>query len=245
MSPIRRRLAGRAAAAACLLALCSAPGCAGGSSRGTGREAVRTTPGNQHELEEGERETLLKIARDTVERYVRVREVPDLADYPVTDRLREELGAFVTITNPSPSSPVHPEPLRGCIGNFISTRPLAETVREMAVAAATSDTRFPPVSPAELRDIRFEISVLSPLVPAADPLSIRKGVHGIYIKPRRGFGGGTYLPQVWSEHFPDRDAAYFWSHLCRHKAGLPEDAWRHPESYEVLVYTAEVFGEEE
>lgn len=166
-----------------------------------------------------------------------------LEGYALTPALREKRGAFVTITNPTASSPVHPEPLRGCIGNFISDEPLAETVRDMAVDACSRDTRFPPVSAGELKDIHIEISALSPLAPIADPLSIRKGVHGVYIRAKSGYGGGTYLPQVWSEHFPDRDAEYFWTHLCRNKAGLPGDAWRHPDRYEVLVYSADVFGE--
>jgi AmmeMemoRadiSam system protein A len=195
-------------------------------------------------LSRDEKKTLLKIARDTVEKYVKERKTPDLKDYTLTDRLMEKRGAFVTVTNPSSSNPVHPELLRGCIGNFISAAPLAETVREMAVSACSSDHRFPPVSEKELGDIKIEISALSPLVPIKDPLSIQKGVHGIYIKPRHGWGGGTYLPQVWSDHFPDKDAEFFWNHLCQYKAGLPADAWRHPDQYEVLVYTADVFGEE-
>ena len=204
---------------------------------------VKAKAADRSSLSPDERKTLLRIARDTVERYVKEKKTPDLKNYHLTDRLQEKRGAFVTITNPTRSNPVYPEPLRGCIGNFISSSPLAETVREMAVSACSSDHRFPPVSEKELGDIKIEISALSPLTPVQDPLSIQKGVHGIYIRDRHGFDGGTYLPQVWSEHFPDRDAEFFWNHLCQYKAGLPADAWRHPDRYEVLVYTADVFGE--
>lgn len=204
---------------------------------------MKTRENGEQSLTAAERETLLRIARDTVETYVRERKVRGLEGYTLTPALREKRGAFVTLTNPTASSPVHPEPLRGCIGNFISDDPLAETVRDMAVDACSRDTRFPPVSAGELKEIRIEVSALSPLTPIADPLSIRKGVHGVYIRAANGRGGGTYLPQVWSEHFPDRDAEFFWTHLCRNKAGLPGDAWRHPDRYEVLVYTADVFGE--
>jgi AmmeMemoRadiSam system protein A len=235
----------------CAAALFFLPACTDSRStqakptRGEKENDVNNQPVNQYSLTRDERKTLLAIARDTVEKYVKESRTPDLKAYALTDRLREKRGAFVTITNPKPSSPVYPEPLRGCIGNFVGERPLCETVREMAVAACSSDTRFPPVSAKELTDISIEISVLSPLEPIKDPLTIRKGVHGIYIKPKRGWGGGTYLPQVWSEHFPDKDAEYFWTHLCRYKAGLPADAWRHPDQYDVLAYTAEVFGEGE
>ena len=212
---------------------------------GMPEEALVKTRNTDTSLTAAERETLLRIARGTVETYVKERRVLGLEGYALTPALREHRGAFVTLTNPAASNPVHPEPLRGCIGNFVSQQSLAETVRDMAVDACSRDGRFPPVSSRELKDVRIEISALSPLTPIADPLSIRKGVHGVYIRARSGFGGGTYLPQVWSEHFPDRDAEYFWTHLCRDKAGLPGDAWRHPDRYEVLVYTADVFGEEE
>lgn len=204
---------------------------------------VKEKPVEGSSLSQDEKKTLLKIARDTVEKYVKERKTPDLKSYNLTDRLMEKRGAFVTVTNPTKASPTYPEPLRGCIGNFVSSAPLAETVREMAVSACSSDHRFPPVSENELGVIKIEISALSPLVPAKDPLSIQKGVHGIYIKEKHGWGGGTYLPQVWSEHFPDKDAEFFWNHLCQYKAGLPADAWRHPDRYEILVYTADVFGE--
>ena len=234
---------------ACCMAIFIVFGCAEGGrlteSRIEKTTKERAVSDNEHSLTPGERKTLLQIARDTIESHVKSGKIPGLDNYPITDRLREKRGAFVTITNPAPSSPVHPASLRGCIGNFTASGPLCETVREMAVSACSRDTRFPPVGADELEDIKIEISVLSPLMPAEDPLSIRKGVHGIYIRDRRGFGGGTYLPQVWSDHFADRDAGYFWSHLCRFKAGLPAEAWLHPERYDVLVYTADVFGEDD
>ena len=55
-------------------------------------------------------------------------------------------GAFVTITK-------HGD-LRGCIGNIIGQEPLYETVRDMAVAAASQDPRFTPLTVAELEEIR-------------------------------------------------------------------------------------------
>lgn len=236
--------------AVALAVTCSCTGGRESTAQHVGRRAKPAKEGDVKEkttdrgaLSQDEQKTLLKIARETVEKYVKEKKIPDLKNYPLTDRLMEKRGAFVTITNAAQSSPVHPKALRGCIGNFISSSPLAETVREVAVSACSSDMRFPPVSEKELGDIKIEISALSPLMPIEDPLSIQKGVHGIYIKSRGGFGGGTYLPQVWSEHFPDKDAEFFWNHLCQYKAGLPADAWRHTDQYEVLVYTADVFGE--
>jgi len=230
----------------CSAAAIASSGCSGKelASDKTAKETeVKNEQASQSPLNADEKKLLLKIAGDTIAGYVKDRSIPDIENYPLTERLKGPGGAFVTINNAAPSSPVYPAPLRGCIGNFFSSRPLAETVREMAVAACSSDTRFPPVSERELKDIKIEISALSPLRPIDNPLAIKKGVNGIYIKPKHGYGGGTYLPQVWSEHFPDRDAEFFWTHLCEYKAGLPADAWKHPDKYDVMVYTADVFGE--
>ena len=74
----------------------------------------------------------------------------------------------------------------------------------------------------------------------AEPLDIELGVHGIYIRGPAG-RAGTYLPQVATEHHMSKEE--FLSSCCAHKAGLSPDAWRTGLA-EVLVYTAEVFGED-
>ena len=90
----------------------------------------------------------------------------------------------------------------------------------------------------ELQDVNVEISVLSPLERTNDPLSIELGVHGIYI--RSGFSSGCFLPQVATETGWSKEE--FLSNCASHKAGLPPDAWRDPDT-EVLTFTAEVFRE--
>ena len=93
---------------------------------------------------------------------------------------------------------------------------------------------------AELSEIDLEISVLSPLTPTDDPLSLELGKHGIYIK--RGFAGGCFLPQVAAETGWTKEE--FLSHCCAGKAGLPADAWKQSDT-QVLLFTAEVFGEKD
>jgi uncharacterized protein len=79
--------------------------------------------------------------------------------------------------------------------------------------------------------------VLSPLERTTDPLSLRLGVDGIYI--RRGYAAGCFLPQVATE--TGWTTEEFLSQCCSHKAGLPPDAWKDPKT-EVYLFTAEVFG---
>jgi len=130
--------------------------------------------------------------------------------------------------------------LRGCIGTFTPCGSLVETVRSMAASAAR-DPRFVdlPISAAEMKDIAIEISILSPLQPIADPLSLTLGVHGIYI--RRGHRSGCFLPDVATER--SWDAQTFLSICCEQKAGLEPDAWRKPDT-EVFVFTVEKYSDE-
>jgi len=180
-------------------------------------------------LSEDSRKRLLGIAREALIDAVNGR-LPsqESVDDP---ELQGHQGAFVTLTKDGR--------LRGCIGQFTADRPLYRVVREMAMAASLRDTRFPPVRPSELDDISLEISVLSPMRRVTDPMrEVELGKHGIYIK--RGWQTGTYLPQVATENNMSKEE--FLSSCTAHKAGLPPDAWKDPET-EVYVYTAEVFGE--
>ncbi len=195
-----------------------------GASRAEAAEVGREIP----PLTAAQKNRLLEIARRTVETKVRTGRVPDIQeDDP---RLRVPEGAFVTLRR-------HGR-LRGCIGRIVAWTPLAETVRDMAVAAATEDPRFPPVTVDELDDIEIEVSVLSQPRPVRDPAEIRMGVHGVIVK--RGGRQGVFLPQVADETGWDRET--FLSNLCAHKAGLPPDAWKDPRT-RIEVFTADVFSE--
>lgn len=128
--------------------------------------------------------------------------------------------------------------LRGCIGTLDSSRPLAEAVRDAALAAALRDSRFPPVTPAELPDLAIEVSILSAPWPMRSLDDLQVGVHGIIV--RKGLQRGLFLPQVAVEHRLDKQT--FLSRCCSEKAGLPPNAWQNPDT-EVLLFTADVFRE--
>ncbi len=147
-----------------------------------------------------------------------------------TDALRAPCGAFVTLKKEGA--------LRGCIGHITASKPLFETVREVAVSAAFEDPRFPPLAKDEWSATAIEISVLSPFEKITDAERIRVGTHGIMI--RRGYRSGLLLPQVATEQGWDRDT--FLTHTC-FKAGLPADAWKSPET-SIEIFSAIVFHEE-
>ena len=122
-------------------------------------------------LTENECTELLKIARETIVSYVTSGKVPTVKT--ASRGLNLETGCFVTIKQRGG--------LRGCIGNFVSDKPLCKLVQEMAVSAATQDPRFYPMKAHDLDDFEVDISVLSPLEKAASVEEIKVGTHGIYI----------------------------------------------------------------
>ncbi len=181
-------------------------------------------------LTTAERQALLKLARDTIERYLK--DGVRVALPAAKGMFGEICGAFVTLHKRGE--------LRGCIGNMVGQGPLVETIQEMAIAAATQDPRFHRgVRPDEMKDIDIEISVLSPLKRIKDVSEIEVGTHGILM--RRGLYQGVLLPQVATEWNWDRDE--FLRHTCL-KAGLPTEAWKEPETV-IEIFSAEVFGEKE
>lgn len=127
--------------------------------------------------------------------------------------------------------------LRGCIGMFITDKPLIETAIDMAQSSAKTDPRFEDdrLTKRELNGLEIEISVLSELKRTQNPLALELGVHGIYIK--KGYRSGCFLPQVATETGWSKEE--FLSYCCSHKAGLHYDAWKEPQT-EVYLFTAEI-----
>lgn len=181
-----------------------------------------------------QRQMLLGLARQAVERAAAGQAGPDVDLEALPEALIAERAAFVTLT-------LHGD-LRGCIGALQATMPLARDVVEHARAAAAEDFRFYPVRPDESKALEIEISVLSEPVPLAyahaDELLtlLRPGVDGVILVS--GLHRATFLPQVWEKV---QSPALFLDMLSE-KAGLPRHAWRtaHPD---ILTYQVESFHE--
>lgn len=181
-----------------------------------------------------EKDILLELARQALESGVRGERLPRLELKSLPPRLRSDGASFVTLR-------LHGD-LRGCIGALEPYQPLAEDVREHAIAAALSDYRFPPVQPDELPHIHIEVSRLTVPRPLDytgpdDLLSkLRPGQDGVVL--RAGGRRATFLPQVW-DSIPDK--AEFLNHLCM-KMGVLPALWRQ-KHLTVLVYEVEEFHE--
>lgn len=182
-------------------------------------------------LDEGK--LLVKLARKTIETYLREDRKPQVPKVPA--KLREHRGVFVTLNKEGE--------LRGCIGHPLPTIPLVDAVIDSAISSATRDPRFPPVTPEELPALEVEVSVLSkpePIKvksPREYPKHIVIGRDGLIIE-WSGYAG-LLLPQVPVEW--GWDAEEFLSHACM-KAGLMPDHWLH-EGVRINKFSAQVFRE--
>ena len=177
------------------------------------------------QLNKADQEELIRLARQALEESVRHHRLSKIQK--PQGRLGDQGGAFVTLHKAGR--------LRGCIGYIEAARPLYQTVRECALAAALHDPRFSPVTPDELDSLRLEISVLSPLTEIR-PEQVAVGRHGLLIA--RGSQRGLLLPQVAVEWNWDRER--FLAETCL-KAGLPQDAWKQDATLQ--AFTAQVFSE--
>jgi len=176
---------------------------------------------------EHDRQLLLRLAREAIAAHVNHQFQSAVSNLQPAI-LAKPAGAFVTLHKGGD--------LRGCIGHIEPNEPIGTVVPRCAVAASSSDPRFPPVAADELSSIDIEISLLGPLEPIAGSDEIVVGRHGLVVE--RGWQRGLLLPQVATEW--NWDAEAFLSHTCQ-KAGLSSDAWRH--GAKVWRFDAEVFGE--
>jgi AmmeMemoRadiSam system protein B/AmmeMemoRadiSam system protein A len=200
----------------------------GDENQVVGYGAVMFWRGETAILDQGQQQWLLQLARETLEQYL------DTGTVPMYTReepaLLQPSGAFVTLKKRGQ--------LRGCIGNMHANLELCNTVREMAVAAATKDRRFEPVSAEELSELTIEISVLSPFEYLGDPTEVQVGRDGLYAS--WGPYSGVLLPQVATEQGWGRKE--FLNQVCL-KASLPQDAWQ--QGAILYRFQAQVFSEEE
>jgi AmmeMemoRadiSam system protein A len=198
----------------------------------TGREAegpdphkAEEPPGRNTALSPQEKQTLLKIARSSIEDSCRHQPAKPVE---VSENLKTPLGAFVTLHKNGR--------LRGCIGHFGEDIPLYKTVSQMARSAAFEDPRFPAVTSDEMKDIEIEVSVLTPLKRINDISEFKYGQQGIYM--RKGYRSGTFLPQV--AHEVNWTKEEFLGHCAQDKAGIGWYGWKDAELY---TYEAILFEE--
>jgi len=191
------------------------------------------------QLTQEEGESLVKLARKTVKKYLKTGKIINVPE-DLSPKLLQRCGVFVTINKLRAGK----RELRGCIGYPYPTTMLAQAVIECTISSATRDPRFYPISQDELDQVVFEVSVLTPPEqvnvenPKQFPSKIKVGEDGLILE--RGFYKGLLLPQVPVEQGWDEEE--FLSQCCI-KAGLPPDNWL-IKTTKVHKFQAIVFEEE-
>jgi AmmeMemoRadiSam system protein A len=150
---------------------------------------------------------LVKLAKDSVELYVRESRMYELRDEELTPEMKERAGVFVCLKIRGN--------LRGCIGTFQPTEPTIahETVRN-AVSAATCDPRFECIRTDELDKIEYTVDVLTTpeKISGAGELDPRR--YGVIVQA--GKQRGLLLPDLKGVDTPEQQIG-----IAMQKAGLP------------------------
>ncbi len=182
-------------------------------------------------LTKDERKNLLKLARTTLDVFVRTGKTPALAELTgehgivLSERLKLPHGVFVTLHKNEKGE----RSLRGCIGYIFPIKPLYQGVIENTISAASRDPRFLPVAPSELKNLEVEVSVLTPPHKIARYEDIKIGEDGILLKCRGR--QAVFLPSVATEYGWGLEETLKQLSL---KAGLSEDAYKGDAKFEVF-----------
>lgn len=141
-------------------------------------------------LTEREQKILSQYARESITKGLKGVVVGHmLLEDPRCESLCVPRGCFVTLRIDGG--------LRGCIGTMQASGPLYQNVAHMAYQAAFHDPRFPPLTAAEWKIARCEISVLGPLSLCPSIGAIILGRHGLLLQ--KGPQSGVFLPEVATE----------------------------------------------
>jgi AmmeMemoRadiSam system protein A len=147
---------------------------------------------------------VVKLAKETVESYIRKGKTPKLRK--LTPEMRERAGVFVSLHK-------HGQ-LRGCIGTFEPTKnSVAEEIIANAISSSTGDPRFPPVTTSELDDLEYSVDILTKPEPVTDINQLDPKEYGVIVES--GWKKGLLLPDLEGVDSVEEQIA-----ICRLKAGI-------------------------
>ncbi|MDP2917025.1 MAG: AmmeMemoRadiSam system protein A [Dehalococcoidia bacterium] len=150
---------------------------------------------------------LVKLAKDTVESYVRGGKFSQPQN--LTPEMREKAGVFVCIKKAGD--------LRGCIGTFEPCQDnVAQEIIANAISTATRDPRFAPVRAGELQDLSYTVDVLTKPEPVSGKDELDPKKYGVIVQTE--WRKGLLLPDLEGV-----DTVDYQIDICRQKAGIGPD----------------------
>lgn len=151
----------------------------------------------------------IQLAKQAVEAYIRRGITIDVPSGLPKEMLKKKAGVFTTLEKkgglrdmPSDSCK---RILRGCIGTYLPTRKnIAEEIIENAIAAATRDYRFGPVSENELPLLFYTIYILSPLEEVGNKEQLDPQKYGVFVRAENPpLRSGLLLPGLDNIRTPE------------------------------------------
>lgn len=130
----------------------------------------------------------VNLAQQAVETYVKKGKIISPPKDLNPQFFNKKAGVFVTIMNG--------KELRGCIGTYLPTKSnIAQEIIANAIAAATQDFRFNPITSAELAKLSYYVYILEKPTPIRDIKELDPKKYGILVKSETG-KSGLLLPDL-------------------------------------------------
>jgi AmmeMemoRadiSam system protein A len=165
---------------------------------------------------------LVKLAKNTIELYIREGKVLQVREEDLTPEMKEEAGVFVCLKIRGM--------LRGCIGSFQPTESdVAHEVIQNAISAATQDPRFQMVRANELDTLEYSVDVLTPPERIHDSRELDPRRYGVIV--RSGSRRGLLLPDLEGV-----DTVEYQISIAMQKAGIPPGTTVELSRFEVKRY---------
>lgn len=162
----------------------------------------------------------VQLARGTIEEYVRTGRKPYVPEGLPGEMYGTRAGVFVSIKKEGR--------LRGCIGTIQAVRGcIAEEIIENAVSAASSDPRFSPVEPDELKKLTISVDVLGDTQKIDSPKQLDVKRYGVVVT--KGYRRGLLLPNL-----DGIDTVEEQIRIAKQKAGIGEQEEAELERFEVV-----------
>ena len=162
----------------------------------------------------------LKLARASVDAWVRRREHILVPDGLPEEMLTRRAGTFVSLHKNGQ--------LRGCIGTIMATQKnVAEEILQNAISACSRDPRFSPVTKDELSSLEISVDVLGDLEPVDSPDELDVKRYGVIVS--HGRKRGLLLPNL-----DGVDTVEDQIRIARQKGGIRESEPYDLERFEVV-----------
>mgnify|MGYP001140757807 FL=1 len=151
-------------------------------------------------------DAFVRLARETIEQYVRSKEVLRCPDTLPEEMRKRRAGVFVSLKKDGR--------LRGCIGTIQAVQAsLAEEIIYNAVSACSKDPRFEPVSQEELEHLTIHVDVLGDTERIDSPEELDVKRYGVIVTS--GYRRGLLLPNLEGVDTVEEQIA-----IARQKAGI-------------------------